>query len=146
MKTIAILLLFASAAMAQTEAIKYTYDDAGNRIIREVIYLFTETKSDTVSGIEPENDTVKEEILGKSFSLYPNPVKKTLALNIENYQGEKATIQIFSTNGALILERDIKQSITHIYVEELKPAIYLMKLVVYGVNKKYIREYKIIKQ
>lgn len=147
---IVLLLLFYSVAMAQTEKIKYMYDDAGNRIIRKVIYLLEPDpvfKNDTVNSDEVvKNDTVKEEIMGKTFNIFPNPVNQNLSLTIDNYAGEKASVQLFRTDGSLIWDKEIKQSNTYIYVGDLKPAMYLMRLVVYDKKEKYIREYKIIKQ
>lgn len=83
MRKLFILILILSGIMchAQADRITFSYDDAGNQVVRKLCFGCTTSKM--MNDIPKEITALKEEDLVKFFpedviSYYPNPVKEEL--------------------------------------------------------------------
>ncbi|WP_080903839.1 hypothetical protein [Parabacteroides sp. Marseille-P3160] len=79
--------------------VKYSYDNAGNRIKRKII---VSTKSAPESSTEPE---YYSEILSeKEFRIYPNPTTGYLKVEVNGWEEtDKGTITLYTLSGQQIL-------------------------------------------
>jgi hypothetical protein len=80
--------------------------------------------------------------IGLTVSAYPNPVGDFLMLNIENNEFSTFSFQLCDTQGKPLHKENIASGKTSIGMNNLKPAIYFLKI---SQNNKYIKTFKIIK-
>jgi len=80
---------------------------------------------------------IKLEIL-----VYPNPTNAFITLKIENQSLEDLKYQLFDISGKQIQSYQIKASETHIQMENLASAIYLLNVMN---NNRLLKTFKIIK-
>jgi len=108
---IAILLAFSSFSQP-IDHISFTYDDAGNRESREVIYLKTgeveeaEATNQTAFGQVMDSVEFKSTLGTKEITIFPNPTKGSLTIAMAGAQETgPATLVLFSLKGEVILQR-----------------------------------------
>jgi YD repeat-containing protein len=94
-------------AQEETTEIRFTYDNSGNRISRDVISL----KSTEVSPADSSNDAsqaVFNSILqGCEVRVYPNPTKGQLSVEVLNLPaGETFAARIYSSGGIILLKEE----------------------------------------
>lgn len=89
-----------------------------------------------VSGIEQAKGTNLE------CSAYPNPTTDFLTLNIENYNNENLSYQLFDISGKLLENKKLTSNETTISMTNLVSATYFLKVID---NNKVVKTFKIIK-
>ncbi len=77
-----------------------------------------------------------------SISVYPNPTKDILHLQIENYTINNLSYQLFNLNGQIILSDNINNTTTIIPTGNLAAAPYFLNIID---STKEIKTFKIIK-
>jgi hypothetical protein len=135
---IAILSIFGMRLRAQN--IVYTYNEAGNRTNRSIIYVeqlrsSTEetSPSETTSGLTPEQEV----------KLYPNPTKGILTVEIPRLsETSPAKIQIIDISGRTVKHRKTASRQNTFDFSNQANGIYLMKITL----NDEISTWKIIKQ
>lgn len=98
--------------------IEYTYDLAGNRIIREIVIPR-----------EKIDSTLYHDLLaGHAVSIYPNPTDGLLIIEIKDIEPDFiGTVAIFDNTGKLVEEkRDIKSSMSF-NMEKQAAGIYFLR-------------------
>lgn len=144
-----LLLGLSMLSMAQSKKITFTYDAAGNQIIRELCLTCTAKKSNEIP--PKEIAAVTEDDLEKFFpedvlSYYPNPVREELYLKWElNNDVFVKSLQVYNFNGQVLKkyspsERDNTQTIPF---QDYPSGTYLVVLEYSNGDQKTI---KIIKQ
>lgn len=148
MKKITLYLLFIflgviMQAQEQTK-VKFSYDDAGNRIRQQVIIVeIDESKETSIDGELYSNTNNKTELIDLEtnckIELYPNPTSNFL--NIASNQSEKIEVQIVSESGQVIKKESFVQNTT-IDLSNYSAGLYYIVL---NYNDKQITQ-KIIKK
>lgn len=153
--TLTVLSLFCISTQffAQKGQVSYSYDNAGNRIAREVIYLApagemagADSIASTPAGHESILQSLEPEAQVKSNTLkvFPNPTHGKLDIQFTgDMAGLKAEISVYNNAGVNVYQNT---NTTHKHVVDLtgQPAgNYILVLHLQGYEKK---EYKIIKQ
>lgn len=101
------LLLFLTICAAQGFAqnpprVVFTYDAAGNRILRE-IYLGKSAEANPIDSLQADSQRLQPltDILGGlEITIFPNPVTSELNLQVKNLaESTYATIEVYSTLG-----------------------------------------------
>ena len=82
--------------------------------------------------------SVNEFDLNNQITLYPNPVKKQLNIELLNNQSNIDTYNIFDINGRIILNGNLSNGLNQINVENLSKGIYILNAE--NINKKFIKE------
>lgn len=77
-----------------------------------------------------------------SVSVYPNPTKDNLTLNITDSGIENLSFQLYDLNGKMLLTDHIPGTQTHIRMNELATSVYLLKIIQTNTE---IKTFKIIK-
>ncbi|HEY9114008.1 MAG TPA: T9SS type A sorting domain-containing protein, partial [Bacteroidales bacterium] len=72
---------------------------------------------------------IKEQAVIQEFSIYPNPVQRTLTVETDYAYKNTCFVKIFSAAGAEILRQDINSSTTNIEVSQLAKGFYIVQLV-----------------
>ena len=122
------------------QRIKYTYDNAGNRLTRqkEIVVQTRGALSD-----EEEPSVYEEELSETKVTIYPNPTRGMLKIDISGVEKfENARISLYDLTGKLLQQwAGISQSNT-IDLSERTPGMYIMQVAYNG----KISSWKIIKE
>lgn len=122
------------------QRIKYTYDNAGNRLTRqkEIVVQTRGALSD-----EEEPSVYEEELSGTKVTIYPNPTRGMLKVDISGVEKfENARISLYDLTGKLLQQwAGISQS-NEIDLSERTPGMYIMQVAYNG----KISSWKIIKE
>jgi myo-inositol-hexaphosphate 3-phosphohydrolase len=122
------------------QRIKYTYDNAGNRLTRqkEIVVQTRGALSD-----EEEPSVYEEELSETKVTIYPNPTRGMLKVDISGVEKfENARISLYDLTGKLLQQwAGISQSNT-IDLSERTPGMYIMQVAYNG----KISSWKIIKE
>lgn len=133
--------------------IEFTYDDAGNRLTKNVIYfLLSDTSKnnnlDTTNVIDTSyynNEITKytEKIGLYTASIYPNPTMGKLILKLSNIdENINAVLFLTNTSGKAILRKKIINKFTEVDISKHERGTYILTLII---GDKKI-SWKIIKQ
>lgn len=76
--------------------------------------------------------------LNKQITLYPNPTKNLLNIDLQNNQSDEEEFKIFDINGRTILYGNLINGLNHINVENLSKGLYIFNLG--NINQKFIKE------
>ena len=156
MKNISILfIILISAALIQAQEVAFTYDDAGNRTNRNIIYLPPEStpndstlKTGEAQGIpqSPEqtaSTVITETIDAATVNIYPNPTGRKFTVEVAATDGTSYTqLHLLSLAGEEIL--DIKSPPLRLEADLTghPPGAYILSITLGGKT----RTWKVIKQ
>ncbi len=133
-----IVILFSFAVSAQI--ISFEYDDAGNRILRDVIYLQPQTLTDTTNA---NYATEHLSILDNTkITISPNPSPGRFKVLLEGFDLETPKLFLHSINGNMIYKNQDAGALTEIDISKRPNGTYILTLII-GDEKKV---WKIIKQ
>lgn len=119
--------------------IEFTYDLAGNRIKKEIIFTVT-----TRAAESPEELPVfLDEIAKQKILIYPNPTRGQLAVELSDLdQVISGSFTLFNIRGQVITKKTISQSLTDLDISKEPAGAYILHI---NINGK-ISTWKIIKQ
>ena len=89
-----------------------------------------------VSVIEAKNE------IRLDCSVYPNPAKEMITLEINNYKADNLSFQLYNISGVILENRKIKSKETTIQMKEFIPSTYFLKVME---ENNEIKIFKIIK-
>ncbi|MEI7502816.1 MAG: T9SS type A sorting domain-containing protein [Paludibacter sp.] len=122
--------------------VSYAYDNAGNRISRQVVNLTpppTHAKKQTDTIPAP----VKEELGDRKISIYPNPTKGALGVDITGGDNkDELTITLFSAQGVQLQRIKAVAGMNPLEMSAYAPGWYIMRI---KAGDK-LTEFKIVKQ
>lgn len=140
MRTICLLvlgmLISCTSLIAQSETIseiKFTYDDAGNRETREIIFYEGGTKS---AQVIPEEEIDFE----KGLNVYPNPASHSIyvTLNEEIMEEDRKMIIVFDNLGKQVHQTKELQEVNQLDVSTWINDAYILKLIYGNRHKEWI--------
>ena len=114
------LLLTCSCCNAAAQNIGFTYDNAGNRIKKEIVLsksLFEEEK----------DEPLKEKMQRRDVVIYPNPTEGEILIQVSG-SPVNGTIEIFSMNGALIERGNLSGNSCSFDLSYQPEGVYLLKI------------------
>lgn len=138
------IILFISTPFLFSQTVyEFTYDDAGNRIKREVIVL---------SNSQQENDeqevTLSDSLItmddNMQFSAYPNPTQDEIHVKIDEafLKQDNKQLAVYDMNGVLLKSKRIRSVHESIDMNKLPPGSYLLKIT----GNDYKKEWRILKK
>ena len=107
-----IFCAFSTATWAQGMHHQFTYDEAGNRIRREVIYAFTSDDVPTNALKMAKKDSLATTTL-TVFKVYPNPNNGQFQVSTDNFK-EGAWLELVDMSGRQIIQQQITESTTKV--------------------------------
>ncbi len=138
----------------QEKYIKFTYDNAGNRLSRNVIILESPEQKSTqdtsqFTPLEQIQELAKieasynyENLDGAKIKIFPNPTQGFLMLRIENYSNtEQLTIHVYNSTGSLLQTKIPDSNSMEIDMSSYTSGLYFLKII----KQDQKLEYKIIK-
>lgn len=125
---------------AQTGRVDYTYDQAGNRTGRIVIYEQLRSKRNNTP---TDSVVVKDQLEGLDLKFYPNPTKGMLRVDINGSEADsELNMVIYDAQGRIILNSKANEGSNTLNLTRYAAGWYILQIQAGG-NK---REYKIIKE
>lgn len=126
-----LLVLLPLASYAQRK-VRYVYDDAGNRIKREIVLSPSQLqKSQRVS--EKEEQAFSDILNDHSIKIYPNPTHGALRVSIHGLQdSDKCELGVYTTQGLRILESKVTRNDVDIDLSGKPAGIYFLSVSVNG--------------
>lgn len=124
---------------AQTGRVDYTYDQAGNRTGRLIVY------QSQAKRYNPPTDSVvvKDQLAGLDLKFYPNPTKGMLRVDINGSEADsELNMVIYDAQGRMILNSKANEGSNVLNLTRYAFGWYILQIQAGG-NK---REYKIIKE
>lgn len=117
------MLFFNIVGFSQT--IKYSYDAAGNRVLREIVL----SRQKSVESVKESEKPIEEKLSDKIIKIYPNPTKGELKIEVTNWD-EKCTgnIHIYSSNGVLIGRYDLVDPMQIVDISDEPVGLYILKI------------------
>ena len=144
---------FVVSVHAQQLQYEFTFDDAGNRVKREVIYLSykkdpSENSATTSENVNAMSTDSEEGILaenvsdGYDFLVFPNPTISTVTLQITK-EFQKGNVQLSSSSGRIIFRSTNLMSNTEIDLSQEPAGHYILKL---NLDDKSVKQWLIVKE
>jgi len=145
---VALCLLSGSYSFGQQQIV-FSYDQAGNRVKREILMKKSAEFQDTTVVHKPHVDdfeTQKPVVdnFGKmKIKIFPNPTKGQLRIVIEEYPlGSSGTLSVFTLEGKILRKQIFAESNSQIDISDLPNGIYLFCIALGD----YKGEWKIVKE
>lgn len=106
---------FSTSIWAQGMHHQFTYDPAGNRVKREVIYSFTSEDVPTNALKAAKKDSLNADAKSKwmTFKVYPNPNNGQFQVSTDNFK-EGAWLELVDMSGRQIVQQPITESTTKV--------------------------------
>ena len=112
------------------QRIKYTYDNAGNRLTRqkEIVVQTRGALSD-----EEEPSVYEEELSETKVTIYPNPTRGMLKIDISGVEKfENARISLYDLTGTLLQQWGSISQSNMVDISDRTPGVYIMQIVYNG--------------
>jgi len=141
------LCLFGISICLQAQTyinVKYTYDNAGNRINRQIVQTFNKKgNADTVLAIVQNPENITNHIGEKTYAVfYPNPIFNTLNIDIQNITpGTPVSCKITDLFGRTLYEQIANDKSLKIDLTSIASGVYLITLkfnnteIIHKINK-----------
>ena len=132
-----IIMAFFVCNIIIAQVVNYYYDNAGNRVKREVTL-----PKKTAPMKNPSN--ISSEIIGdKEIKVFPNPTKGNLRIGIDRLDfDDMCSVKVFGLSGQLIFLSVINDTITDIDITSQPVGIYILIIELNNAES----EWKIVKE
>jgi hypothetical protein len=144
-----IVILFGSFKSAcQTSyipAVTVTYDNAGNRLVRQIKTICVGIGCDDATERLEESSQTSNKLIDSSIKVkaYPNPINENLFVeNLSWNETDKVIIKVYNMNGNLIINQNLFKAKGKISFLNFPPGSYIVE---YFLNDLMIENWKIIK-
>ncbi len=148
--TVALLLLSLygeSKAQQPITTFEYVYDNAGNRVVRRIIYLKSTTINDKKESEDTDNSDVSKKDGGFDkmgdieLSLYPNPTSDKVIVDIKGFNNSNGKIYVYDMKGNILFNQPLNSG-SSIDFSSLPQGIYIVKIL----YENELKEWKIIRE
>ena len=146
MKLLIIAFITIAPHVLFAQDIEYIYDNAGNRVLRQVYFMRSNSNGDNQF---KNNDTTSEALIDStgtySFTLFPNPTKNVLHIQVCEAFLELADKQVFVYDlaGKELDRKAVSDRITELDFSDRAPGYYIVRMLS---GEKNVKEWKVIKE
>lgn len=122
------LLLFLGVTANAQDVVTFSYDSAGNQIIRNLICISCDDECSTCRKTNQneisDNEMFPSDVVGISY--YPNPVKEQLFIKWDTDYKDISNLQVISLNGQVVFVQEnlADKNTTAIQFSHLSEGIY----------------------
>ena len=117
------LFLLPTTNYAQT--VSFSYDQAGNRIQREIIFIGDKDISDTIT---TQFNSILDEV---TVTIYPNPNGGKFSVEIHNAdENLDATLLLHTLSGKLIIKKENLNKLTNVDISKYENGTYLLSIII----------------
>lgn len=123
------LALLPVVSFAQ-EKIGYSYDDAGNRVKREIVMSFPKAMAKQQAS-SPEDQRFSDMLHDHSIKIYPNPTEGALKIGISGLKDtDRCTFGVYTTQGSQIVAGNVNADNVDINITNNPSGVYLLKITI----------------
>lgn len=127
MKLKLLLLLPAFFLSAKADKVLFSYDNAGNRVKREIVIEKKSAPSN--DGADCFSDMLSE----KEIKIYPNPTEGLLNVEINGYyDSDECHISVYNMSGQQIHTIDVTSPVTEVDITTQSKGMYLLLIIING--------------
>jgi hypothetical protein len=141
--TILFLLIYACVVNGQNvPAYSYTYDEAGNRIQRDLIFI-QDNKSLEFENTQQDSVVYNYNVFSYDVKIYPNPTDGFLKVEIIDFPPNLSMqLFVYDTQGRSIFSTTTNTAVTEIDFSNQANGMYILQLIID--NRK--KEWSVLKQ
>jgi hypothetical protein len=128
---------------AYSQQVYFDYDNSGNRVYR---YTMEDgNKSGTVSNTDSDTTSLREEVGGFEFVLFPNPTQDEVRITAESEFLERQgnVLYVYDLNGKLLMQQNFVNREELLDFSNMPSGTYLIKL---WSENEWIAEWKVVKR
>lgn len=124
-----------------SQKISFSYDNAGNRIKKEII--LSQQRISSPQEMETSIKPVTDMLADKSIRIHPNPTKGMVKIEIVNLEsGDEGMVYVYSLSGQFITSSQISSSLIDMDLSNRPNGIYILSIQLNGTTSTW----KVIKQ
>ena len=121
------LALLPEISSAQSK-IRFCYDAAGNRVIREIVMPVSKAKAKQWAPLK-YNQNFSDILSGRTVKIFPNPTDGALKIYFSSLKNaDRCTIGIWSSQGAHVLSESVEKESIDIDLSSNPPGIYILRI------------------
>lgn len=134
-------LCFGNAGFSQE--IEYIYDNAGNRVLRQIYVMRPATAQKSAVAETPA--PLEDKSGAFEFVLFPNPARDVLNISVNELflEEENKEVTLWDMSGKILAKQPVQDRVTQLDFSSYTPGSYVVRMTVKG---KQIREWKIIRE
>jgi YD repeat-containing protein len=135
-KILPFLYFIVLTGTVNAQKIQYAYDDAGNRVKKEIALA-------TKSSAEAQPSVFTEELAERTIRIYPNPTEGWLKVEVSDFEECKsADLSIVNMQGQVVLRKKMNSAISDLDISSKANGLYILLIRIDGENSSW----KIIKK
>lgn len=109
------------------QTISYGYDNAGNRVRREIVM---QTRALLKEEAMPK---LSEEIFGRKITISPNPTEGILIVEIGNFESiYNCKLEIYQISGSKLLSTQVPKKMTTLDISSYTNGMYILAITING--------------
>ena len=125
--TFVILLLTTVPSMVKAQNVGYTYDDAGNRIKREIVMNRQQAPKKN-TGADKE-ESYSDMLAQKQIKIHPNPTSGLLKIEVIGINADdQCQLRLFNASGQQIISQQATSTTTSLDISSRPNGIYLLRI------------------
>ena len=122
-----ILLLITISSVAKAQNVGYTYDDAGNRIKREIV--INRQQAPQIDAGTNEEETFSDMLAQKHIKIYPNPTSGLLKVDVLDLTSDdQCLLQLFASSGQQLISKQTTSKTTSLDISSRPNGIYFLRI------------------
>lgn len=123
-KGMSLLFMLMMPCIVFAQNVKYTYDNAGNRVKREIV-MDTKALQQEEGAMEHYSDILSE----RTIRIYPNPTSGRLKIEIGGYDNsDQCFFRIFNVSGQQVFSIHATSSWTEVDISSQPNGIYILHI------------------
>ena len=121
----------------------FTYDESGNRILRESAIIQLKSAATILSGFTDEQELVLEKKLSeRTILIYPNPTSGLINISMVETGNDDVRVIVYNAQGQLIVDKLLEGNNGEVNLSRQPPGIYFMRIIIDGMSA----EWKVVKE
>lgn len=121
----------------------FTYDESGNRILREAEIIQLKSAVTIPSDFTDEQGQVLEKKFSdRTILIYPNPTRDLISISMSDAGNDAARVIVYNAQGQVIADKRIEGREGEVSLWRQSPGIYFMRIIIDGMSA----EWKVIKE
>ena len=107
------------------QIVSFSYDQAGNRVQREIIFIKNKNLSDTTT---TQFNSIIDEV---TVTIYPNPTGGNFSVEIINVDEDfDACLLLHTSSGKLIIKKENLNKLTNVDISKYENGTYLLSIII----------------